>query len=743
MTIRKRSRWRAAVAGLLTAALAAGVAGTAHAAEPLVLDHGHIDAFHVSVSGGELQLDLTEDVTGRGVRHEPEDVVLKVKEQAWDDIPAGFPGTPAAYVLPLTQDPDLIWPGWETNATAASGYTDVTLDITDVEGPGTVSLHTLSVFGEPQSLLVGGGYELPAQIREARPTHTHAQWVFPEAGDYFLTVHARATDPATGAVLTSGEETYHFEVGDAPAEPVGLSVSGLADSYRPGDPVELTAVPDGATDLDDYRWYTRASAADPWTESGDGDGAAYHGTARTDGEQVKAALLDGGGEVAAESEPVTVHVVDDGGEQPVRLTVGGLAQSYRPGDTVELTAAQDPPGGDGAYRWSVRDPGGDWETADGADGASYSFEATEALDGRRVKAALYDASGERIAESAAVTVRVRADEEPPPGGGDPQTPTPPTDPPGTPDDPGATPTPPATAPPGPAGQDPDPAPACYPVEEPSEEPGTSAPAGERVVLDHGHVDAFTVGVDGGELDLRLTEDVTGSHVAHEPEDVLLHVKEDAFTEGIPASYPGAPSGWLLPLTQDSDLLWPGWDTNGTAGSDYTDVTIEITGVNGPGDVYLYSTTSFGGAAPLLEGGGYQLPGSLREETPAHTHAQWTFTEEGAYTLTVRAVATDPASGRSLTSRTAEYTFAVGELPDDATVRTAGAQAQTSTVGRTADGEPCDLSDDQLAGGAAGGGGSLASTGSDLPPLALAAALALLVTGTGGVLYARRRRAGRA
>ncbi|MFI7274352.1 choice-of-anchor M domain-containing protein [Streptomyces sp. NPDC049879] len=731
----KRSRWRAAVAGTLTALLAAGGVGAARAAEPLVLDHGHIDAFHVSVSGDELLLDLTEDVTGRGVRHDPEDVVLKVKEQAWGEIPAGYPGAPAAYVLPLTQDPALIWPGWDTNATAASGYTDVTLDITDVEGPGTVSLHTLSVFGEPQSLLVGGGYELPGRIRESRPTHTHAQWVFPEAGDYRLTVRARATDPATGAVLTSGEETYHFEVGDAPAEPVGLSVTGLADSYRPGDPVELTAVPDGATDLDDYRWYTRASASDPWTESGDEDGAAYRGTARTDGEQVRAVLLDGDGEVAAESQPVTVHVEDDDGGQPsVRLTIGGLVESYRPGQTVELTAAQDPPGGEGDLRWSVRDPGGEWEA--GAEGTAYAFEATEALDGRRVVVGLYDTAGERIAESAAVTVRVRADEEPPPGGGDPQTPTPPTDPPGTPDDPGAPPTP-----PGPSGQDPDPAPACYPVEEPSGEPGTSAPAGERVVLDHGHVDAFAVGVDAGELDLQLTEDVTGSHVAHEPEDVLLHVKQDAYTEDIPASYPGAPSGWLLPLTQDADLLWPGWDTNGTAGSDYTDVTIEITGVNGPGDVYLYSTTSFGGAAPLLEGGGYQLPGSLREETPAHTHAQWTFTEEGEYTLTVRAVATDPASGRSLTSRAAEYTFAVGELPDGADVRTSGAVAQqTSTVGRTADGEPCDLSDEQIAGG---GGGSLAGTGSDLPPLALAAAVALLVTGAGGVLYARRRRAGRA
>ena len=76
------------------------------------LDQGHVDAFYVTSDGeGGIDLRLREDVTGSGVVHEPEDVVLRVKQEALIDIPEGFPGSPRAYYLPLTQNPDLLWPG--------------------------------------------------------------------------------------------------------------------------------------------------------------------------------------------------------------------------------------------------------------------------------------------------------------------------------------------------------------------------------------------------------------------------------------------------------------------------------------------------------------------------------------------------------------------------------------------------------------------------------------------------------
>ena len=88
----------------------------------------------------------------------------------------------------------------------------------------------------------------------------------------------------------------------------------------------------------------------------------------------------------------------------------------------------------------------------------------------------------------------------------------------------------------------------------------SPDADDSTVLDHGHADIFRVGSapDGG-IDLKLKEDVTGDGALHAPENVLLKIKDSALTD-IPATLPGAPQGYVLPLTQNQDLLWPGWET---------------------------------------------------------------------------------------------------------------------------------------------------------------------------------------
>ncbi|SOD62888.1 surface-anchored protein [Streptomyces zhaozhouensis] len=663
MNTRTGPRWGHAVAGLVATALAVGTMGTAQAADPLVLDHGHIDAFHVAVENDELVLDLAEDVTGSHARHAPEDVLLHVKEDAWiADIPEQYPGSPAGYVLPLTQDPNLIWPGWDTNATAGSGHTDVEIDITSVNGPGEVFLYTLTGFGTVTSLLEDGGYELPGTLREETPAHTHAQWTFAEAGTYTLTAQATATNPDNGDTLTSDPATYTFTVGEqeepAPA-PDSLSIEGLADHYHTGGAVELTAVPNVATELDHYHWYTRESSSAEWEAAEGGEGDRYSGTAELDGQQVRAELLGDDHEVVAASEPVTIHVDDhdDSGGTGGKSGGSGEHSGGSGGDA----------GGTGAGGSTGGDTGGD---SDGEAGGSGSDGGTT--------------SG---ASSAAGST-----------GGDAE-------------------------------------PQCFPVEEEREVP---AEPSEALVLDHGHIDAFHVLTEGGDLILNLKEDVTGSHVTHSPEDVVLHVKPEALTEDIPEGYPGAPAGYLLPLTQDPNLIWPGWDTNGTAGSGYTDVEIDITSVNGPGEVFLYTTNTFGGAVPILEGGGYELPGTLREETPAHTHAQWTFAEAGTYTLTAEATATNPDNGDTLTSDPATYTFAVGDAPDGLATR-GGTTTESVTVGQTADGEDCELSDDQLS-----GGGNLASTGSDLSPSwVIGASVALLASGGAAFVIARRRLAARA
>lgn len=173
-------------------------------------------------------------------------------------------------------------------------------------------------------------------------------------------------------------------------------------------------------------------------------------------------------------------------------------------------------------------------------------------------------------------------------------------------------------------------------------------------LDQGHIDAFNVTSDGGALTLDLKEDVTGSHVRHDPADVELVVGADSFTEET-ANVPeiGA-AGYMLPQTQRADLIWPGWDTQ--EARDVGAVDLEFVEVSGPGEVYLFQTGSFGSFEPVLKDGSPRLAtGSvIAQDHPAHVHANWLFTEPGTYEMRV------VANGGGASSNEATYTWVVGD-----------------------------------------------------------------------------------
>ena len=204
--------------------------------------------------------------------------------------------------------------------------------------------------------------------------------------------------------------------------------------------------------------------------------------------------------------------------------------------------------------------------------------------------------------------------------------------------------------------DPEPAP-----EQPApEQPAPEQPDSGRLVIEKGHVDAFNVSQKDGKLLLDLKEDVTGQHVHHKPADVELHVKDAAKTT-IPEGYPGAGAAWYLPQEQDANLIWPGWDTLEAQGNGIgKSIDLQFTDVRGPGKVFLFGTDGFGGPKALLENDATELTsGAIRRQSfPAHTHANWAFTEPGIYTITVRAAGTK--DGKAVASNTATYTFTVGD-----------------------------------------------------------------------------------
>lgn len=196
---------------------------------------------------------------------------------------------------------------------------------------------------------------------------------------------------------------------------------------------------------------------------------------------------------------------------------------------------------------------------------------------------------------------------------------------------------------------------------------TPAAADDFVLeLDHGHVDAFALTQSEGALRVRLQEDVTGSHVLHDPAEVLLRVTDQArytLPDPVPPSLSfvgGAGSTvYLLPQTQDSRLIWPGWSTERLSGTDFrSPMRLHIDRVDGPGRVLLWQTGAFGASRSVLESAGYALPGVIPVDVPAHVHANWAFTAPGRYVLTVRASGTR-TDGTRATSDPVTYTFHVG------------------------------------------------------------------------------------
>ncbi len=181
---------------------------------------------------------------------------------------------------------------------------------------------------------------------------------------------------------------------------------------------------------------------------------------------------------------------------------------------------------------------------------------------------------------------------------------------------------------------------------------------QSLTFDTGHVDAFNVTSESGELNLNLKEDVTGQHVIRDPESVVLKVKEEAWTEKTSAII-GAPT-YFLPQTQDQNLLWPGWDTLGAQKYFKGAIDINFLEVQGPGEVHMWVSGTFGEASsPLTSESTHLTSGStIRQNPPAHVHTNWGFTQAGTYTMTVQAEGTN-IDGSHEESNTATYTWVVG------------------------------------------------------------------------------------
>ncbi|MEU5218638.1 choice-of-anchor M domain-containing protein [Streptomyces sp. NPDC020807] len=204
---------RAADAGAVADASADGPVST----EPTVLEQGHID-IAARVVGGKLQIHVKDGtVPGTSVWREPSSLVLRVRPEARKEIPAnpafaflGKAGDPV-WLLDQVQRPELLWPGWSTDAMAAGATRgEIAFSLVKAEGPGSFVLYNYDGLSGA-SVRFNSADGVPDSFGVPQNTHAHGGWAFGKEGVYRLTF-TMSGELADGT-RTSDTETLTFEVG--------------------------------------------------------------------------------------------------------------------------------------------------------------------------------------------------------------------------------------------------------------------------------------------------------------------------------------------------------------------------------------------------------------------------------------------------------------------------------------------------------------------------------------------------
>ncbi|MEV2237107.1 choice-of-anchor M domain-containing protein [Micromonospora sp. NPDC049891] len=357
----------ALIGGAVIAAGTVLAAPAASAAEKVVLSKGHTDAIDVHYDGGALSLKVHDDTVSPAVTRNPADVIFQVLPEAAmpvpDDPRFAFLGAAGSqiWLLPMTQNQNLLWPGWNTTTLGAGTFAGdkVRLSLVDVDGPGAVSAFTQDTFGGPL-VKFRSDDGLPDAIDVPVRTHAHANWAFSAEGAYTLTFQADAT-LTNGTTVSTGPVDYSFVVGELDGTGPGtvLTIGGMAEEYQPGDTVTLRAVQTPQTELDHYHWFSRCPGTETFAVIPGEAGPTYSFTATRELNaceyQVK--LYDDDHSVVATSEEVWLWVAfppaDPGTSQTITASIdptqGALVISVDPDDrSVVLPPAQLSSAGD---RW--------------------------------------------------------------------------------------------------------------------------------------------------------------------------------------------------------------------------------------------------------------------------------------------------------------------------------------------------------------------------------------------------------
>ena len=196
---------------------------------------GHVD-LGPRLIDGQWRAGLRHDAESGAVWRDPNQTVLRVNDAAIMTAPdsADYPfladvaGKPV-YVVPQTQNPGVVWLGWNTQDPAVTATIDrgLTMRVGPVCGPGRAWLFLQSgTFGKP--LLLADSGAAPGDVWIDSGTHVHANWAFSAPGTYTATVTFLGTTTAGEAVNAS--TTLRFAVGDAASASEALAMAAPAAS---------------------------------------------------------------------------------------------------------------------------------------------------------------------------------------------------------------------------------------------------------------------------------------------------------------------------------------------------------------------------------------------------------------------------------------------------------------------------------------------------------------------------------
>ena len=200
---------------------------------------GHVD-LGPRLIDGQWRAGLRHDAESGAVWRDPNQTVLRVNDAAIMTAPdsADYPfladvaGKPV-HVIPQTQNPSVVWLGWNTQDPAVTATIDrgLTMRVGPVSGPGRAWLFLQSgTFGKP--LLLADSGAAPGDVWIDSGTHVHANWAFSAPGTYTATVTFLGTTTSGEAVAAS--TTLRFAVGDAASASEALAMAAPAAAPADG-----------------------------------------------------------------------------------------------------------------------------------------------------------------------------------------------------------------------------------------------------------------------------------------------------------------------------------------------------------------------------------------------------------------------------------------------------------------------------------------------------------------------------